>query len=118
MDLYLHKLYKLRMNRLKMTKTYPIYIIREASSFSVCFPDLNDLATCGESLEEAMEMGKDCLAGYLYSLKRSSENVPAPSSLDSLDTSRFARENRLEPEDISKDIISVDVASYAKAHFE
>ena len=48
-----------------MLSMYPACFYKEAEGYSVVFPDLNNLATQGDTFEEAMEMAVDCLAGYL-----------------------------------------------------
>ena len=50
-----------------MLSIYPACFYEETNGqYSVIFPDLNHLATFGDTFEEAMEMAVDCLAGYLY----------------------------------------------------
>ena len=46
-----------------MLSMYPACFYKEAEGYSVVFPDLNNLATQGDTFEEAMEMAVDCLAG-------------------------------------------------------
>lgn len=99
---------------------YPACFFHEACGYSVVFPDLNWLATQGSSFENAMEMAVDCLAGYLYSAERSGEAVPRPSSPGQIDPAAVARE--LAPDtpvpEAFVNVVSVDVAEYAKTHFE
>jgi len=59
-----------------MLSAYPACFIKEAGGYSVIFPDLNHLATCGQTLEEALSMAIDCLAGYLYVLQKDGESAP------------------------------------------
>jgi len=49
-----------------MLTIYPACFYKEEDGYSVIFPDLNHLATCGDNLEEAMYMAIDALAGYIY----------------------------------------------------
>lgn len=102
-----------------MLSMYPACFYKEDDGFSVIFPDLNYLATQGDSLEEAMEMAVDCLAGYLYSCKLEGEPVPSPSALADIDVVKVSKE--LSPDEpigeAFVNIVSVDVASYAKEHF-
>ena len=51
-----------------MLSMYPACFYKEAEGYSVVFPDLNNLATQGDTFEEAMEMAVDCLAGALLFL--------------------------------------------------
>ena len=84
------------------------------------FPDLNYLATQGDSFEEAMEMAVDCLAGYLYTAQRDGDPVPAPSKLEDIDPVALSKE--LDPDmpagEAFVNVVAVDVAEYAKKHFE
>lgn len=92
----------------------------EDSGYSVVFPDLNYLATQGDSLENAMEMAVECLAGYLHTCQMDRDDVPKPSKLTDINPNAVAKE--LDPDappcESFVKIVSVDVASYAKEHFE
>ena len=103
-----------------MLSMYPACFYKEDEGYSVVFPDLNYLATQGDSFEEAMEMAVDCLAGYLYSAQRDGEVVPPPSKLGDVDPVAVSRE--LDPDmpvgEAIVNLVSVDVAEYAKKHFE
>lgn len=102
-----------------MLSIYPACFFKEENGYSVIFPDFDDLATCGESLEEAMAMAVDCLAGTLYALRQDGKPAPHPSDIQAVDIKRVAAE--LEIDDAQEafvNLVSVDVPSYAKAHFE
>ena len=103
-----------------MLSMYPACFYHEGNSYSVVFPDLNWLSTCGDSFEDAMEMAVECLASYLYIAQRDGEDVPAPSSLVNIDPVAVAKE--LDPDlpvgEAIVNLVSVDVAEYAKKHFE
>ncbi|NSW89302.1 MAG: type II toxin-antitoxin system HicB family antitoxin [Firmicutes bacterium] len=98
-----------------MLSVYPACFYKEKSGgYSVIFPDLGHLATDGETLEQAMEMAIDCLAGYLYTAKKEGEEVPAPSELNNIDPAA-------EYDDYVEafvSLVSVDVDEYARTHFE
>ena len=64
-----------------MLSMYPAVFFREDNGYSVVFPDLNWLATQGNTFEEAMEMAIDCLAGYLYTCQMDKSEIPGPSML-------------------------------------
>ena len=96
-----------------MKCTYPACIYKEKTGqYSIIFPDLNDLSTFGNTLEEAMEMAVDCLAGYLYTLKLEDEKIPAPSELKNIKLEAY--DNILES---YTSMIFVDVDEYAETHF-
>lgn len=103
-----------------MLSMYPACFYKEDDGYSVIFPDLNYLATQGDSFEDAMEMAVECLASYLYIAQRDGEDVPAASSLVNIDPVAVAKE--LDPDlpvgEAIVNLVSVDVAEYAKKHFE
>lgn len=104
-----------------MLSAYPACFVKENIGYSVIFPDLNDLATCGETLDEAFAMAVDCLAGYLYTCQQDGDHIPKPSRLSDINLSAIIEELELDPsiqEESFINIVTVDVAEYAKNHFE
>jgi predicted RNase H-like HicB family nuclease len=101
-----------------MLSVYPACFFPEGNGYSVVFPDLNLLATQGETLEEAMNMAVDCLAGYLYSCQRDGDTIPQPSPLNSISLDKIANELESDVKGAFVNLVSVDVAAYAKANFE
>lgn len=103
-----------------MLSMYPACFLREENGYSVIFPDLNWLATQGDTLEEAMSMAVDCLAGYLYTCRLDKDPVPAPSRAADIDPAAMAREigSDIQGSDVFVNVVSVDVDAYAKQHFE
>lgn len=101
-----------------MLSTYPAVFFKEENGYSVIFPDLDYLATCGETLEEAISMAIDCLAGYIYWLIQDGDSIPAPSPLETINIPTIAKELDFEYESGFVNFVSVDVAEYAKIHFE
>lgn len=103
-----------------MLSVYPACFYKEDNGYSVVFPDLNYLATCGENLDEALSMAVDCLAGHIYWLQNDGESIPEPSNINSIDPVAYAKE--LAPDEpvgeCFVNLVSVDVALYAKEHFE
>lgn len=103
-----------------MLSIYPACFYKEECGYSVIFPDLNFLATQGDTLEEAMEMAIDCLAGYLYSCRKDGSVIPAPSDISGIDPAVVSKQ--IAPEEPSGEafvnMISVDVPAYARQHFE
>lgn len=101
-----------------MLSAYPACFIKEENGYSVIFPDLNDLATCGDTLDEALAMAVDCLAGYLYWLQKDGENIPTASAPDEISLVKIAKKSEVSIDKIFVNIVTVDVAEYAKTHFE
>lgn len=101
-----------------MLTAYPACFFKEANGYSVIFPDLEYLATCGETLDEALAMAIDCLAGFLYDIPV--EEYPIPSAISDVDMIAVANEldeNTNEVEGFVN-LVMVDVKEYAKLHFE
>lgn len=101
-----------------MLSVYPACFFKEETGYSVIFPDLNWLATCGDSVEDAMEMAVDCLAGYLYECKRENENVPSASEIGNVDIDSIAKELDISVKESFVNMVTVDVEEYAKKNFE
>lgn len=99
-----------------MLSMYPACFFKEENGYSVIFPDL-DLATCGETLNEAMAMAIDCLAGRLHWLEQDGEQIPQSSPITSIDLATVSKELEIETEESFVNIITVDVDAYAKEHF-
>lgn len=106
-----------------MLTIYPACFYKDEDGYSVIFPDLENgcLATCGETLEEAVAMAVDCLAGYIHLSWELHDKIPPASHLDEIDIKEVAR-NAFDDNDGYIEgfvnMISVDVNAYAKEHFE
>lgn len=100
-----------------MLSVYPAVFFKEENGYSVIFPDLNDLATDGDTLSEAMMMAIDCLAGYLFTAKIDNVAVSNPSDMKNISPEVIAKELGLSYEEAFVNLVSVDVEEYAKLHF-
>lgn len=101
-----------------MLVNYPAFFIKTTDGYSVIFPDLDYLSTYGESIDDAMSMAVDCLAGRLYMLYLENEAFPSPSSLDSLDTIDISYFLDEESDKYFTSYVNVNVLDYAKLYFE
>ena len=101
-----------------MLSAYPACFIKGDAGSSVIFPDLNSLSTCGHTLDESFNMAVDCLAGYLYWLQKDGELAPAASPIEKINVTALAKELEVSPDNAFVNIVTVDVAEYAKVHFE
>ncbi|MCH5193905.1 MAG: type II toxin-antitoxin system HicB family antitoxin [Oscillospiraceae bacterium] len=96
-----------------MLSIYPACFYKEKEGgYSVIFPDLDHLSTCGDTLENAMEMAVDCLAGFLYAAKKDGESVASPSEIESIDVNSEYDDY----ESAFVNMVAVDVAEYAKKY--
>lgn len=101
-----------------MLSAYPACFFKEENGYSVIFPDLNYLATCGDTLDESLAMAVDCLAGYLYWLQQDGDAIPAPSPMEDIYPEKVAQELEVKPGESFVNMVTVDVAEYARTHFE
>lgn len=103
-----------------MLTVYPaIFYHEKEGGYSVVFPDLNHLSTCGDTLQETMEMAIDCLAGYLYDLKIHGEPIPSPTPLAKVNPhAEDDPDDDYADGDIFVNLVSVDVEAYAREHFD
>ena len=67
--------------------------------FSISFPDLKGALTCGDTMDEALFMAKDVLAGWLVESEDVGEFIPVPSDSKNIEV----------PEDALLIPIEVDV---------
>ena len=100
-----------------MLPTYPACFFKEETGYSVLFADL-PCATCGDTLDEAIMMGMDCLAGYIFSCREDGDPGPAPSELSAVSPEAIAHAIDCEPGECYVLPITVDVDEYAKHHFD
>lgn len=71
---------------------YPAIFKKEKNGqYSIHFPDLDNCYTCGDDLEDGLEMSEDVLALTLYGYETSGKNIPAASRSSELkiDDSEF-----------------------------
>lgn len=101
-----------------MLSIYPaIFYKEENGGYSVIFPDLNHLATCGDTMQETMEMAVDCLAGYLFTEKLEGNKLPAPTPLEQVDPYCEDTDEEDRKTERFVNMVSVDVEAYAALHF-
>lgn len=61
-----------------------IFTPEDGGAYSVIFPDLDGCYTCGDDLQDALEMAEDALALTLYGYEKDNRPVPAASALSHL----------------------------------
>lgn len=86
---------------------YPAIFEAEEEGYSVFFPDLQGCNTEGDTLEEALEMAKDALSLYIFSLAEDKKEIPKASS-----PSKF----KAESENGFVSVIEFDLIEYRKKY--
>ena len=101
-----------------MLSIYPACFFKDETGYSVVFPDLNWLSTNGSTDIEAMNMAVDCLAGYLFTLKNDGDQIPTASAMSDISLTDIAKELDADINGAFVNMVCVDVAEYARDHFE
>lgn len=63
---------------------FPAAFEKTATGYSAFFPDLPGCITVGRTLEEVHSMAKEALGLHLWGFERDGEDIPEPSSIDSI----------------------------------
>ena len=106
-----------------MKVIYPVLFYEEKEGgYSVFVPDLEkalntSASTCGNTLEEAMEMAEDLIAGLVLDEMEAGNKIPQPSRIE--DVSFKNLKKRLDIENWNyiskfKTYIAVDISSFAE----
>jgi predicted RNase H-like HicB family nuclease len=54
------------------------------SDFGVSFPDFPGCVTAGSTLDEALDMAVEALAGHIETMMEAAEGIPSPSSMEAV----------------------------------
>jgi len=65
---------------------YPAIFSYDDDGISVEFPDLPGCYTCADEIEEAIRLAKDAMGLHLYGFERDDDEIPTPSSINSIKT--------------------------------
>ena len=63
-----------------MKKVYPA-IIHNEDGYWIEFPDLEGCQTCGDTLEQTLELAEEALGLYLVSLEEQGKELPNPTNI-------------------------------------
>ena len=101
-----------------MKVIYPVLFYEEKDgNYSVFVPDLKNASTCGETLEEAMNMAEDLIAGIILDEMEEGNKIPDSSKIESVKYDKLEKELDIENWDyISrfKTYVVVDISEFAK----
>lgn len=91
-----------------MNYIYPaVFYPEEDGRYSVVFPDLNDLATYGDDLADALAMAQEACAQYLFASLRDGEPLPNATPKEKV---------ILDDEGAFINLILVNLDEFAKLH--
>jgi len=101
-----------------MKVIYPVLFYEEKENgYSVFVPDLNNHSTCGNTLEDAMYMAEDLIAGILLDLMEEDLKIPKASKIEDVSFNKLEKELDLQDWDYVskfKTYIAVDISSFAE----
>ena len=101
-----------------MKVIYPVLFYEEKENgYSAFVPDLENISTCGETLEETISMSEDLIAGIILDKMEDGEKIPDNSKIE--DVSFKNLENNLQIKNWNyvskfKTYIIVDISSFAE----
>ena len=101
-----------------MKVIYPVLFYEEKKDgYSVFVPDLQNQSTCGNTLEEAMSMAEDLIAGIVLDEMEENDRIPKASKIEEITFKALEKDLDIENWDyISKfkTYIVVDISSFAE----
>lgn len=101
-----------------MKVIYPVLFYEEENGqYSSFVPDLGNISTYGDTLEEAMEMTQDLIAGNILDKIENEEKIAKPSKIENISFKKL--EDDLDVKDWNykdkfKTYILVDIDSFAE----
>ena len=101
-----------------MKVIYPVLFYEEKEGgYSVFVPDLENNSTCGSTLEEAMTMAEDLIAGLVLDEMEENNKIPQSSKIEEVTFEALEKSIDLEKWDYVskfKTYISVDITAFAE----
>lgn len=101
-----------------MKVIYPVLFYQEKENgYSVFVPDLNNASTCGSTLEEAITMTEDLIAGIVLDEMEEGRKIPEASKIEEVSFETLEDNLQIENWDyISKfkTYVVVDISEFAK----
>jgi len=73
-----------RAREARLRRYYPAIIDREGSHYGISFPDFPGCVSSGATPEEAIEGGREALAGHVDLMIRDGDAVPEPTPLEAV----------------------------------
>ena len=101
-----------------MKVIYPVLFYEEKENgYSAFVPDLGNISTCGNTLEETISMSEDLIAGVILDKMEDGEKIPNASKIEKISFEDL--ENTLQIENWNyvskfKTYIIVDISSFAE----
>ena len=101
-----------------MKAIYPVLFYEEKENgYSVFVPDLNNVSTCGDTLEEAMSMAEDLIAGVVLDEMENGNKIPSATKIEEVSFEKLEKHLDIENWDYVskfKTYIAVDINSFAE----
>ncbi len=101
-----------------MKVIYPVLFYEEKEGgYSVFVPDLNSASTCGNTLEEAMVMSEDLIAGIVLDEMEEDNKIPKASKIEDITFEELEDNLDIENWDYVskfKTYIAVDISLFAE----
>ncbi len=101
-----------------MKVVYPVLFYEEKdSTYSAFVPDLDNISTCGNTLDEVMYMAQDLIAGFLIEDFESGKNFPIASDINEISFDDLEKYLEMDEKDYKrkfKTYVVVNISEFAK----
>ena len=101
-----------------MKVIYPVLFYEEQEGgYSVFVPDLQNNTTCGNTIEESMEMAQDLIAGIILDFIEEGNKIPKSSKIEDVSFEKFEKEIDIKDWNYVskfKTYVIVDIDSFAE----
>lgn len=101
-----------------MNYVYPAVFYEEDGKISVVFPDLDNLATFGDNIADAMHMAQDACGLYLFTALRDGEPLPVATPMNDINISAVLKNLEMvsAADNAFINMVLVDMTEYAKQY--
>ena len=101
-----------------MKVVYPVLFYEEKKNgYSVFVPDLENISTCGKTLEESISMAEDLIAGFILDKIDEGEKIPKASKIEDVLFEKIEEDLQIQNWDYTskfKTYVIVDINSFAE----
>lgn len=100
-----------------MKVIYPVLFYQEKEGYSVFVPNLENISTCGETLENAFEMAEELIASVVLDIIEENKKIPKSADINDVTFENLEKELAIEEWDYTskfKNYIIVDLSKYAE----
>ena len=76
----------MKQERYIFPAVFTFYNDENGKSIGITFPDLPGCVSCGDNIQDALNMARDALGSHLFCMELDNDNIPTPSDCIELKT--------------------------------